>query len=1110
MKAREKEAPAFQEKPVSLENFVEIAFDAIIGLDAQGRINFWNPAAERIYGWTADEVLGKTQAEIAATRPAIQEAAYQDVSAEERGARIARGETFKAEQKTRRKDGSLLWVEYTARAIFDKDHTITGYITTSRDITERKEAQQALTEFARQQEALYKFTDQLHRKNSLEDIFNAALDGIIGALQCDRASILLFDEAGVIHFAAWRGLSDEYRKITDGHSPWKQDEKNPLPICINNVPSADLNDAINDIVLREGISSLAFIPLSSAGRLMGKFMVYFNERHTFTTSEVELGLTLARQLSFGIDRKRSEEKLRTSEELYRAVVRSIPGSGVYVVNKDMRYVVAEGVVTEAFGLSRETLEGHTVSEVFNEEITARMEERFKRNFAGETISYEIKRDDSVYWIQQAPMIDSIEQALVVTMDITAHKRVEEALRASEELYRNLFDLVPIAVYTCDAQGLIKEFNQRSVELWGRKPEKNDTADRYCGSFKIYHPDGTFMPHAKCPMSRILNGEILEPHEYEILVERPDGERKNVIAHPRVLKNEMGQVIGAINCLYDITEQRQTERRAALLVQMSEMVRELADPDEFLYAVSKAAGDHLLVQRAMFAEIDQANDRGLIRRDYCRGVPSVAGEYRLSDYSKENERDMKLGRTVVNRDAKLDPRTAADYERTYAPNGERAYVAVPLMRDGNWVAALWVSADAPRDWSEEEVALLETVAERAWLATEKMRLNKALRQSEERFTLFMQHLPGLAWIKDVQGHYVYANAAAERAFSTPQDKLYGSRDEDIFPAEIAAQFRQNDELALKDGKGIQTVETLKQDDGVLHYSLVSKFPIAGLDGKTALIGGTAFDITERIEAENALRENQKELKALNETLEQKVQKRTEEVRKLASDLTKAEQRERYRIAHILHDDLQQRLYAIKMHAGLLLLNNKPDKNNAKLVYELADVKEQIDEAIVVTRRLSIDISPPILRSEGLTHAIGWLTAQMKEQHGLQVEIQAEDAFVIPDEDMQVLLFNCIRELLFNIIKHAGVKHAVVALRRSNADLHIAVHDKGKGFAIHTMRELAFGNGGESEYRKLSFGLPTLRHRISLFGGHMDIDSKPGSGTQINLTVPVYSQGVGLSH
>ncbi len=138
------------------------------------------------------------------------------------------------------------------------------------------------------------------------------------------------------------------------------------------------------------------------------------------------------------------------------------------------------------------------------------------------------------------------------------RQAEQNLRSSEERYRSLFDLVPVAVYACDANGLIQEFNHRAVELWGREPLKNDPKEKFCGSFKIFYSDDRFMPHEKCPMARMLAGETLEPHELEILVERPDSVRRNVIAHPLPLKNERGEIVGAINCLYDITGRKQAE------------------------------------------------------------------------------------------------------------------------------------------------------------------------------------------------------------------------------------------------------------------------------------------------------------------------------------------------------------------------------------------------------------------------------------------------------------------------------------------------------------------------------------------------------------------------
>jgi PAS domain S-box-containing protein len=146
------------------------------------------------------------------------------------------------------------------------------------------------------------------------------------------------------------------------------------------------------------------------------------------------------------------------------------------------------------------------------------------------------------------------------IDLRERKAVEAKLRASEQRYRTLFDLVPVAVYACDVNGVIQDFNRRAVELWGREPNGDDTKEKFCGSHKIYHPDGRFIPHEECPMARVLRGEKLEAKDLEILVERMDGERRNVVVAPRTLTNGDGDIIGAINCFYDITARKRTEEK----------------------------------------------------------------------------------------------------------------------------------------------------------------------------------------------------------------------------------------------------------------------------------------------------------------------------------------------------------------------------------------------------------------------------------------------------------------------------------------------------------------------------------------------------------------------
>ena len=138
------------------------------------------------------------------------------------------------------------------------------------------------------------------------------------------------------------------------------------------------------------------------------------------------------------------------------------------------------------------------------------------------------------------------------------------MRASEERYRTLFELGPVAVYSCDALGVIQNFNRRAAELWGRAPALGETDERFCGSFKLFGPDGGFMPHEQCPMAEVLSGKISEARDAEVLIERPDGSRVTVVVNIRPLKNQHGEVTGAINCFYDISERKLAEERQLLL------------------------------------------------------------------------------------------------------------------------------------------------------------------------------------------------------------------------------------------------------------------------------------------------------------------------------------------------------------------------------------------------------------------------------------------------------------------------------------------------------------------------------------------------------------------
>jgi len=263
------------------------------------------------------------------------------------------------------------------------------------------------------------------------------------------------------------------------------------------------------------------------------------------------------------------------------------------------------------------------------------------------------------------------------------------------------------------------------------------------------------------------------------------------------------------------------------------------------------------------------------------------------------------------------------------------------------------------------------------------------------------------------------------------------------------------------------------------------PYRTLEDRVDGIVITFVDISELQRARTAL-------EALNQHLEARVAQRTDQVRALSSALTLAEQWERRRISQVLHDHLQQLLYGLQMRTQMLT-QDLGAIEQSELMTQLNELTELLNQAIVATRTLTVELNPPVLEGEGLDQGLRWLVHHVQETYGLNVDLNISPLAHPPNESMRMLLIQLVRELLFNVVKHARVTQAVIQVREEAEWLVIQVKDQGIGFDATTVTT--------QEHQLGHFGLFSVNERLALFGGELEIESGSDQGTQITMRAPI---------
>ena len=216
---------------------------------------------------------------------------------------------------------------------------------------------------------------------------------------------------------------------------------------------------------------------------------------------------------------------------------------------------------------------------------------------------------------------------------------------------------------------------------------------------------------------------------------------------------------------------------------------------------------------------------------------------------------------------------------------------------------------------------------------------------------------------------------------------------------------------------------------------------------------------------------------------------EKLRSLASDLSMTEERERRRLSSVLHDSIGQTLAFCKIKLGSVQRSARLAGSDKRL----REVLGMIEQSISDTRRLTLELSPPILHELGLVPAIDWLCARIAEQHGLRFDVEDEAGSPEPEPDIRILLFHAVREVIVNAVKHAKASHGSIRIFRADGSFSVQVEDDGGGFDASLLQDHRTGHDG--------FGLFHIRERLHSQGGTLEIASAPGRGTRVCLTVPL---------
>lgn len=673
---------------------------------------------------------------------------------------------------------------------------------------------------------LYQLIETVSRAADVQAVYTEALNGLQRSVHPDRAAILLYDPDGVMRFKAWRGLSPEYRQRTEGHVPWTPEDRDPQPILISDMTTTPALESLRAVILQEGIRALGFIPLVYQGRLLGKFMLYYDAPHAFSADEIRQAQTIAGHIAFATERKRSEAQLQWLAsfptlnpnpilEIDRAgaitylnpaaesrfpglladgpkhsLLRDLPTVVAQFQDRDKDYLVREAPVGNAF------YEEHIWSvadgrlfRIYALNITERKQaEAHSRREAARTEAL----------LRTASRLNArldLQAVLNAMCEETAHALAVPAVVVT------LYDAQSEAFYVAADVGLPPDFRERL------QPMPRRLYDAYAGQ----------------------SGSLIVIRDMQSQPDLPNAELYAALDIRTVASASMrrdGQLVGTLNLvtfgearlfsedelalLQGLADQAaQAIVNARLFVETEQRLQRLGALRNIDMAITASLNLHLtlnvvLEQVTAHLQVDAASI--LLLNPYLHRLEYAAGRGFLTPVIKQASLHLgegQAGRAALERKLIHLPDLAqagAPFSSTpLAGEGFQAYAAAPLIAKGEVKGVLEVFHRIPLDADPEWLNFLETLAGQAAIAVDNARLFEGLQRANLDLVLaYDATIEGWSRAldlrdKETEGHTLRVTEMTERLA-----RAAGLSDEELVQVRRGALLHDIGKMGVPDG------------------------------------------------------------------------------------------------------------------------------------------------------------------------------------------------------------------------------------------------------------------------------------------------------------------------